>query len=94
VKILNKDMELDHYYCSPVQAFQKLIYVSTLVFGEASSFLLPWKRVFKVTDSQVFFFYQLFLFLAYVHLFFVDNIFSFLPPVAYLLSCYLYFVKS
>jgi hypothetical protein len=40
---------------SPVQAFQKLIYVSTLVFGEASSFLLPWKRVFKVTDSQVFF---------------------------------------
>ncbi|GAY58894.1 hypothetical protein CUMW_190310 [Citrus unshiu] len=34
-------------------AFQKLIYVSTLVFGEASSFLLPWKRVFKVTDSQV-----------------------------------------
>ncbi|KAB5530216.1 hypothetical protein DKX38_020297 [Salix brachista] len=36
-----------------VQAFQKLIYVSTLVFGEASSFLLPWKRVFKVTDSQV-----------------------------------------
>lgn len=39
---------------SPVQAFQKLIYVSTLVFGDASSFLLPWKRVFKVTDSQVF----------------------------------------
>ncbi|KAH7564779.1 hypothetical protein JRO89_XS09G0025400 [Xanthoceras sorbifolium] len=38
---------------SPVQAFQKLIYVSTLVFGEASSFLLPWKRVFKITDSQV-----------------------------------------
>lgn len=38
---------------SPVQAFQKLIYVSTLVFGDASSFLLPWKRVFKVTDSQV-----------------------------------------
>ncbi|XP_027090876.1 protein TIC110, chloroplastic-like isoform X2 [Coffea arabica] len=33
--------------------FQKLIYVSTLVFGEASSFLLPWKRVFKVTDAQV-----------------------------------------
>lgn len=35
------------------RAFQKLIYVSTLVFGEASPFLLPWKRVFKVTDSQV-----------------------------------------
>ncbi|KAL0458855.1 UNVERIFIED_CONTAM: protein, chloroplastic [Sesamum latifolium] len=36
-----------------VQAFQKLIYVSNLVFGEASGFLLPWKRVFKVTDAQV-----------------------------------------
>ncbi|KAL5720861.1 hypothetical protein ACHQM5_013491 [Ranunculus cassubicifolius] len=35
------------------RAFQKLIYVSTLVFGEASTFLLPWKRVFKITDSQV-----------------------------------------
>ncbi|GAV58645.1 hypothetical protein CFOL_v3_02178 [Cephalotus follicularis] len=35
------------------RAFQKLIYVSSIVFGEASSFLLPWKRVFKVTDSQV-----------------------------------------
>lgn len=35
------------------RAFQKLIYVSTLVFGKASSFLLPWKRVFRVTDSQV-----------------------------------------
>lgn len=35
------------------RAFMKLIYVSTLVFGEASSFLLPWKRVFKVSDAQV-----------------------------------------
>ncbi|XP_072984066.1 protein TIC110, chloroplastic isoform X1 [Typha latifolia] len=35
------------------RAFQKLIYVSSLVFGEASTFLLPWKRLFKVTDSQV-----------------------------------------
>lgn len=35
------------------RAFQKLIYVSTLVFGEASKFLLPWKRILKVTDSQV-----------------------------------------
>ncbi|KAL3700437.1 hypothetical protein R1sor_018459 [Riccia sorocarpa] len=35
------------------RTFQKLVYVSTLVFGEASKFLLPWKRVFKVTDSQV-----------------------------------------
>ncbi|XP_050368674.1 protein TIC110, chloroplastic [Argentina anserina] len=35
------------------RAFQKLIYVSTLVFGDASSFLLPWKRVLSVSDSQV-----------------------------------------
>jgi hypothetical protein len=35
------------------RAFQKLVYVSTLVFGDASTFLLPWKRVFRVTDSQV-----------------------------------------
>ncbi|KAL6508995.1 hypothetical protein OROHE_021554 [Orobanche hederae] len=35
------------------RAFQKLIYVSNLVFGETSSFLLPWKRVLKVTNSQV-----------------------------------------
>lgn len=35
------------------RAFQKLVYVSTLVFGDASAFLLPWKRMFKVTDSQV-----------------------------------------
>ncbi|OAY63919.1 Protein TIC110, chloroplastic, partial [Ananas comosus] len=35
------------------KAFQKLIYVSNLVFGEASTFLLPWKRLFRVTDSQV-----------------------------------------
>ena len=31
----------------------KLVYVSSLVFGDASKFLLPWKRVFKVTDAQV-----------------------------------------
>ncbi|GBG79636.1 hypothetical protein CBR_g29785 [Chara braunii] len=35
------------------RAFQKLVYVSTLVFGDASKFLLPWKRVFKVSDAQV-----------------------------------------
>ncbi|XP_004500340.1 protein TIC110, chloroplastic-like [Cicer arietinum] len=35
------------------RAFQKLVFVSYLVFGEASSFLLPWKRVFQFTDSQV-----------------------------------------
>ncbi|XP_065847871.1 protein TIC110, chloroplastic-like [Euphorbia lathyris] len=36
-----------------VEQRRKLIYVSTLVFGDASSFLLPWKRVFKFTDSQM-----------------------------------------
>lgn len=35
------------------RAFQKLVYVSNLVFGDASTFLLPWKRVFKVTNAQV-----------------------------------------
>lgn len=35
------------------RAFQKLIYVSNLVFGDASVFLLPWKRLFGVTDSQI-----------------------------------------
>ncbi|XWS71924.1 hypothetical protein CRYUN_Cryun03dG0180200 [Craigia yunnanensis] len=35
------------------RAFQKLIYISALIFGDASTFLLPWKRVFKVTDAQV-----------------------------------------
>ncbi|XP_058767994.1 protein TIC110, chloroplastic-like [Vicia villosa] len=35
------------------RAFQKLIFVSYLVFGEESSFLLPWKRIFQFTDSQV-----------------------------------------
>nr|AAP54402.2 chloroplast inner envelope protein, putative, expressed [Oryza sativa Japonica Group] len=35
------------------RAFQKLIYVSNLVFGDASTFLLPWKRLFGVTDSQI-----------------------------------------
>lgn len=37
----------------PVQAFMRLVYVSALVFGDAASFLLPWKRVLKVTDAQV-----------------------------------------
>ena len=37
-----------------VQAFQKLIYVSTIVFGEQrAAFLLPWRRIFNLTDSQL-----------------------------------------
>ncbi|CAN6323635.1 unnamed protein product [Urochloa humidicola] len=35
------------------RAFQKLIYVSNLVFGDQSVFLLPWKRLFGVTESQI-----------------------------------------
>jgi hypothetical protein len=45
-----------------MQAFQKLVYVSSLVFGDASKFLLPWKRVFKVTDAQV---YEIVLFVCW-----------------------------
>lgn len=40
------------FLCS--QTFQKLIFISGLVFGDQkSAFLLPWKRVFNMTDSQV-----------------------------------------
>ncbi len=38
----------------PPQTFQKLIFISGLVFGDQkSAFLLPWRRVFNMTDSQV-----------------------------------------
>jgi hypothetical protein len=34
--------------------FQKLVFLSNLVFGEAKArFLLPWKRLFNVSDAQV-----------------------------------------
>jgi hypothetical protein len=34
--------------------FQKLVFLSNLVFGAAkASFLLPWKRVFSITDAQI-----------------------------------------
>lgn len=46
--------------CFPVslqqarKTFQKLIYVSTLVFGDRqAAFLLPWSRVFGLNDAQV-----------------------------------------
>ncbi len=36
------------------QTFQKLIFVSNLVFGDQkAAFLLPWRRTFKLTDSQL-----------------------------------------
>lgn len=38
-----------------VQTFQKLIFVSNLVFTEQkAAFLLPWKRIFGITDSQLY----------------------------------------
>ncbi|KAL4434488.1 hypothetical protein ABPG75_000929 [Micractinium tetrahymenae] len=37
------------------KTFQKLIYVSNLVFGERqAAFLLPWQRVFGLTDAQLY----------------------------------------
>eukprot|EP00951_Prasinocladus_malaysianus_P042434 scaffold514730_cov45-Prasinocladus_malaysianus.AAC.1 len=37
------------------RAFQKLIYVSALVFGDQkAAFLLPWKRLFNITDAQIY----------------------------------------
>jgi len=42
--------------CAPAlpQTFQKLIFVSNLVFGDQkAAFLLPWRRTFKLTDSQL-----------------------------------------
>jgi len=37
------------------RAFQKLIYTSTLVFGDQkAAFLLPWKRLFNITDAQLY----------------------------------------
>ncbi|GLJ44162.1 hypothetical protein SUGI_0921430 [Cryptomeria japonica] len=35
------------------RAFQKLVYISNIIFGDASKFLLPWKRVFNITDAQI-----------------------------------------
>jgi len=35
-------------------AFQKLVFLSSLIFGEAKArYLLPWKRLFNVSDAQV-----------------------------------------
>lgn len=37
-----------------MQTFQKLIFVSNLVFGDQkAAFLLPWRRTFNLTDSQL-----------------------------------------
>ncbi|GFH05899.1 uncharacterized protein HaLaN_00441 [Haematococcus lacustris] len=35
------------------KAFQRLLYVSQVVFGDQkSAFLLPWRRHFNITDAQ------------------------------------------
>lgn len=37
-----------------LQTFQKLIYVSTLTFGDRqAAYLLPWQRVFGIDPAQV-----------------------------------------
>jgi hypothetical protein len=37
------------------KAFQRLVYLSYIVFGDQkSAFLLPWRRVFNLTDAQLF----------------------------------------
>lgn len=37
-----------------MQALQKLIYVSALVFGERkAAFLLPWRRIAEVNDATI-----------------------------------------
>eukprot|EP00873_Tetraselmis_striata_P004915 jgi/Tetstr1/425179/TSEL_015640.t1 len=37
------------------RSFQQLIYASTLLFGDQkASFLLPWKRLFNITDAQLY----------------------------------------
>uniref|UniRef100_A0ACD5U5E3 Uncharacterized protein n=1 Tax=Avena sativa TaxID=4498 RepID=A0ACD5U5E3_AVESA len=40
-------------YRERLDAFQKLIFVSNLVFGDASEFILPWKHLFGITDYQI-----------------------------------------
>ena len=39
----------------PSQAFQRLIYVSQVVFGDQkAAFLLPWRKHFPITEAQIF----------------------------------------
>jgi hypothetical protein len=40
-------------YRERLDAFQKLIFVSNLVFGDATDFILPWKHLFGITDYQI-----------------------------------------
>jgi Chloroplast envelope transporter len=38
-----------------LQTFQKLIFISNLAFGDQkAAFLLPWRRVFGITDAQLY----------------------------------------
>lgn len=47
-----------HYHAPPPrpsQAFQRLIYISQVVFGDQkAAFLLPWRRTFNLNDAQIF----------------------------------------
>jgi len=49
IELGDKDADLESR-----REFQKLVYVSTRTFGEAQAkFLLPWNRIFRVSDAQV-----------------------------------------
>jgi len=49
IELGDKDTEIE----SKVE-FQKLVYISQMTFGEEKArFMLPWRRVFRVTDAQV-----------------------------------------
>ena len=54
-RIFRQRMEVDKADEAAVRKeFQKLVFLSNQVFGPAKAgFLLPWKRVFNVTDSQI-----------------------------------------
>ena len=49
IELGDKDADLESR-----REFQKLVYISTRTFGEAQAkFLLPWNRIFRVSDAQV-----------------------------------------
>ena len=49
IELGDKDADLESR-----REFQKLVFISTRTFGEAQAkFLLPWNRIFRVSDAQV-----------------------------------------
>jgi gamma-glutamyl phosphate reductase len=42
-------------FLGSLQAFQRLVYVSQLIYGDQkAAFLLPWRRHFNLTEAQLF----------------------------------------